>query len=61
MRKLLVILICFIFIFQACEKELITNDIASIDTKYWVSDGILCFNNSDDYHDLLDSIRLQRI
>lgn len=56
MRRLLLVLICFIFIIQACEKESLNGEITSVDANYWLSDGVLHFKSSDAYHQLLDSL-----
>jgi len=56
MKKLLLLLTCFIFVFQACEKESFKDKEASVDANYWVNDGVLHFKSSDAYHHLLDSL-----
>lgn len=56
MRRLLLVVACFIFVFQACEKESYKDKEASYDANYWLSDGVLHFKSSDAYHHLLDSL-----
>lgn len=56
MKRILLLLTCFIFVFQACEKEVFNEKKTSAKANYWLSDGVLHFKSSDAYHLLLDSL-----
>lgn len=51
MKRLLILLTCFIFVFQACEKDevLKPNETISDEIEFKVSDGILSFDSGTDF------------
>ncbi len=56
MKKLLLLIACFVFVFQACEKESFSGNENNVVSNYWVDEGVLHFKNLDAYQFLLDSL-----